>query len=263
MAARVVGITHANEDSDVLKSLLLPPLNLLLLALAGVLVRRRWRRAGDTMIAAALVLLALLSMPGVAALALRTLETYPPLPPGTIAGDAQAIVLLGGDGTHFAPEYGGETVGALSLERARYAADVQRRSGLPLLVSGGMLAPERRPVGEMMRDVLVAEFAVPVRWTEPASRTTAENAKLSAALLRPLGVTKVLLVTHAWHMKRAAAAFERAGFLVMAAPTRATPAPDWGAQNFLPSAVALQRSAYAMHEWLGLAWYAASSAGKD
>lgn len=246
-----------------LKALLLPPLNLLLLALAGWLARRRCRRAGEAMMLAALGLLWLLSTPAVAALALRSLEFHQPLPPGPVTGEAQAIVLLGGDGAPFAAEYGGETVGPLSLERARYAADVYRRSGLPILVSGGALAPAAKPVGESMRDVLAKEFRVPVRWMEAASRTTAENAALSAAMLRPAGVSKVLLVTHAWHMPRAAAAFERAGFAVTAAPTRATAAPEWRLENFLPAASALQRSYYAMHEWLGLAWYWALSAGKD
>jgi uncharacterized SAM-binding protein YcdF (DUF218 family) len=263
MAGRVVASAPANEDGDVLKFLLLPPLNLLLLALAGMVVRRRQRRVGDIMIAAAVGLLLLLSTPLVSALALRTLETYPPLPPGPIAGDAQAIVLLGGDATPVLAEYGDETVGPMSLERVRYAADVQRRSGLPVLVSGGVLAAAKRPVGELMRDVLAKEFRVPVRWTETASRTTAENASLSAAILRREGVTKVLLVTHAWHMPRAVAAFERAGLVVLAAPTRATSAPEWRVRNFLPSADALQRSNYALHEWLGRAWYAARSAGKE
>jgi len=132
-----------------------------------------------------------------------------------------------------------------------------------VLASGGALTPSIKPVGELMRDALAVEFRVPVRWTEAASRTTAENASLSAAILRPAGVTRVLLVTHAWHMPRAVAAFERAGFAVIAAPTRATSAPEWRVENFLPSAGALQRSNYALHEWLGLAWYAVRSAGKD
>ena len=263
MARRVVASASANEDHDVLKSLLLPPLNLLLLALAGLLVRRRRRRLGDAMIAAAVGLLLLLSTPLVSALALRTLETYPPLPPGLIAVDAQAIVLLGGDATPASAEYGDETVGPMSLERLRYAADVHRRSGLPILVSGGALGAAKRPVGELMRDVLAKEFRVPVRWTESASRTTAENASLSAAILRQEGVTKVLLVTHAWHMKRSVAAFERAGLKVVAAPTRATQAPEWRVDNFLPSAGGMLRSYHAMHEWLGLAWYAMRSAGKE
>jgi uncharacterized SAM-binding protein YcdF (DUF218 family) len=247
----------------VLKALLLPPLNLLLLALAGTVVRRYRRRAGEAMIVAAVALLALFCMPAVSALALRSLEIYPPLPPGPVAGDAQAIVLLGGDAAPFAPEYGEESVGALSLERLRYAAEVHRRSGLPILVSGGVIAPATRPVGEAMRDVLAREFRVPVRWTENASRTTAENAAFSAAILRQEGVVRVLLVTHAWHMRRSVAAFERAGLKVIAAPTRSTSAPQWRLENFLPSASGLLRSYHAMHEWLGLAWYALRAAGKD
>jgi uncharacterized SAM-binding protein YcdF (DUF218 family) len=49
---------------------------------------------------------------------------------------------------------------------------------------------------------------------EVVSRNTHENAVLAAALLRPLGYKRVLLVTDSIHMRRAEACFRSAGFEV-------------------------------------------------
>jgi uncharacterized SAM-binding protein YcdF (DUF218 family) len=46
---------------------------------------------------------------------------------------------------------------------------------------------------------------------EPAARTTAENARLSAALLGPLGARSVWIVTQPFHGRRAARLFRAAG----------------------------------------------------
>ena len=47
---------------------------------------------------------------------------------------------------------------------------------------------------------------------------TADEAKLVAKFARERGWDEVILVTHPWHMKRAAAAFEKAGLHVICAP---------------------------------------------
>lgn len=49
--------------------------------------------------------------------------------------------------------------------------------------------------------------------------TAGENARFSAAILAPLGVTRILLVTDAFHMPRARRAFAIAGLDPIAAPT--------------------------------------------
>ena len=50
---------------------------------------------------------------------------------------AKAVVILGGGVRRNAPEYGGDTLATLTLERVRYGARVARLTGLPVLVSGG------------------------------------------------------------------------------------------------------------------------------
>jgi uncharacterized SAM-binding protein YcdF (DUF218 family) len=106
-----------------------------------------------------------------------------------------------------------------------------------------------------MQRILVNEFGVPVRWVEDRSIDTHENATLSAEMLKRDGVSSVLLVTHAWHMRRAMLAFQSAGLAPVAAPTRfIRPSKPIG-RDFVPDASALRASYYALHEWGGLLWY--------
>ena len=65
-----------------------------------------------------------------------------------------------------------------------------------------------------MKAALEKDFQVPVRWVEEASNNTRENAYQSFAMLKKNGITHIMLVTHAWHMPRAAREFEQAGFKV-------------------------------------------------
>ena len=119
-----------------------------------------------------------------------------------------------------APEYGVDIVGATTLERVRYGAFLHHRTGKPVLVSGGQVQMRTTPIGIQMYETLTKEFNVPVRWTESRSMTTHENAAYSSELLKRDGVSRVLLVTHAWHMRRAMAAFRAEGLEPIAAPTR-------------------------------------------
>ena len=104
--------------------------------------------------------------------------------------------------------------------------------------------------------LLAADFGVRVRWVESASDNTAENARRSAELLLPAGVRRIALVTHAWHMPRAVAVFAAAGFTVVPAPTAYVSARPATPLDFLPRATAMQQAATALHEWVGIAWYA-------
>ncbi|HAK93275.1 MAG TPA: YdcF family protein, partial [Massilia timonae] len=98
--------------------------------------------------------------------------------------------------------------------RLRYAAHLHRRTGLPILVSGGAPGPGAMSLADAMAAALREDFGVPVRWVEGRSRNTAENAMFSAALLRPEKVGRVLLVTDAMHMERARTVFQRGGLQV-------------------------------------------------
>jgi uncharacterized SAM-binding protein YcdF (DUF218 family) len=233
-----------------LSALVLPPFGIVLLALLGLGLMRRQHRRGQYFIVLALSILTALSLPVVADALMHSLEIYPPISTEALAR-AQVIVILGGDDYPRAPEYGGDTVGRQTLERLRYGVTLQRKSGLPILVTGG--APYgATPGAETMKMVIEEAFKGNVKWVENASNDTAENARYSARILYAAGITRVALVSHASHLPRAVALFERQGLEVIPAPTGfATSAPSLWAQ-ILPSAAAFEDSCLALHEWLGL-----------
>jgi uncharacterized SAM-binding protein YcdF (DUF218 family) len=233
----------------VLTALILPPTGPVLLAVAGLWLGR-WRpRLGHVMIILALAALVTLSMPWVANQLLCSLQNTPPPIPEELA-DAKAIVVLGGGNYAAAPEYGADTVNARTLERLRYAAKLARQTGLPVAVAGG--APNGgMPEGEAMREALATDFGIATRWVESSSNETGENAAFLAPMLKQAGVTRIVLVTHAWHMRRARLAFEKQGLTVVPGPTRFA-TEEFGSLRWLPTATALRNSQIALHEWLGL-----------
>ena len=233
---------------EFVKSFLLPPAGPLLLALAGLVVGRRNAVLGLRIALLGVALLWLLAMPAVSGLLVWTLDRSPPLDLDKIDG-AQAVVVLSGGTRLYAPEYGGATVGATTLQRVRYAARVARLTGLPILASGGPVrgAP---PEALLMRDVLTHEFHLPVRWLETHSRTTHENAVNSAAILKRDGVSRVILVGHSFDFPRSRKEFEAAGMHVLPAPIEMPAVVPTAVDDYLPSAKGMLQSYYACYEIL-------------
>lgn len=237
--------------NTVFSALVLPPASLALAALLALLLLRG--RAGRGLALLALAALVLLSLPVVSMALLASLA----VPPDAQAGPPpQAIVVLGGDVDRLA-DPPGANLGSISLERVRAGAALHRSTGLPVLVSGGVVDDLPLTVGALMAESMTTDFGVPVRWTEAASPTTWENAEYSASMLSAAGVSRVLLVTHAWHMRRSLLAFRRVGIDAVPAPVRPDPWPNVRASEFLPRTSAWVNSFFAMHEWVGLAYYAA------
>jgi uncharacterized SAM-binding protein YcdF (DUF218 family) len=237
-------------------ALLLPPVSLILLCVLGMLLRRRWPRFGMTVLLGTLIITLLLSTRLGALLFITPLEKMNPPLSTAQAQQAQAIVVLGGGRIADAPEYDGQDIpSSTELQRLHYAARLQRQTGLPVLVTGGR--PDGSPESEaaIMARTLRNDFSVPVKWLEEESDNTAENAQFSARLLRESGVQKVLLVTDAMHMERSRRIFAMSGLDVVPAPTIFFHPAHWSLDDFLPKTIWLQRSSYAMHEWIGLVWY--------
>jgi uncharacterized SAM-binding protein YcdF (DUF218 family) len=235
----------------ILRTLILPPAGPLLAILAGLWLRRtragvRARRAGTALIALGVGALWLLSTPVVADLIERWAQRVPALslasPP-----DAQAIVILGGGSERWrAPEYDNQPVAAGALlERLNYGAYLARRTHLPVAITGTLTE------AVAMRATLARDYGVTVRWFEASSRDTFENAALTARLLKPDGITRIVLVTDATHEWRAAHEFSDAGFTVVPAPMGLGFIPPPSAVRYLPTIAALNRSTEALYELLG------------
>jgi uncharacterized SAM-binding protein YcdF (DUF218 family) len=234
-------------------SLLIPPVSLLIITLLGLVLQKWNRRAGQAVAWLGGLSLLVLALPAVSKLLLVALEQDLPLTPKP-DDPPKAIVILGGD----VRRTNGETMhaGLLSLDRVRAGAELARKTGLPVLITGGKLRPSDVPVGTLMADSLRQDFGVPVQWVEHESRDTWENAHLSAPILRENGIRSIYLVTDAWHMRRALLAFAGTGIVVTAAPTHFERWPPDFVQDFVPQTAAWQLSFYAFHEWVGCAWYA-------
>jgi uncharacterized SAM-binding protein YcdF (DUF218 family) len=237
--------------TNLVSAFLLPPLNLLSVAAIGLYLWHKRPRAARILISVSIAGIWLLSTPFVSDSLLHSIEGEPADLSKT---SADAIVVLSG-GQHFnAAEYGGNTVSKETLERVRYAAMLYRRTGKPVLVSGG----DPQGIGAeapLMKQVLEQEYYVPVRWVEDSSDNTLENARHSHELLARDGMTRIYLVTQAWHMPRAVQVFERAGFEVVPAATAFTTRHRTDLLSFIPNAAALLGSYCYMHEIVGMLWY--------
>ncbi|MCB1679664.1 MAG: YdcF family protein [Halioglobus sp.] len=237
--------------------LLYPLSQALLLCLAGLLLLLL-RRERAAFVAGLLGVgwLYLCSTALVADLLMAQLErAYPPRALA-LTPSADAIVLLGGGvrgATH------GDALADLNpqADRLVYATALYQAGRAPVILATGGNRPGARPEAEMTRDILrvmgVPDAAILL---ETRSRDTHDNAVYSAALLRARDMRRVLLVTSAFHMRRAQALFEAQGLEVIPAPTdyqrlAVPPAvPPW-----LPGVENLARSTHALHELLGYRVY--------
>lgn len=240
-------------------SIILPPTGLIVLGVLGIGLSLVWKKTGLWLAAISLTGLLLCSLPVVSATLINSLQIDDSIIANELKpkiAEADAVVLLAGGRRVMAKEYGDDTLSLFSLERTRYAAWIVKRTGLPLVVSGGRLNNEARSEADLMREVLQKEFIVIVDHLEEQSRTTYENAKFTAKFLKQNDLRKIALVTHAWHMPRAKAAFEYFDIQVIPAPTAFYGLHlDYRVDDFLPSARALRFSGIAFHEIFGQWWY--------
>ena len=240
----------------VLGNFVVPPGGIIVLGVLGLMLIPFARRFAAFLLLITVISLYALSTGFVAGALERSLYEHPPLSADAGLPAAGAIVVLGAGSYRDPPEYAApDTVGPLTLERLRYAASLHRRSGLPLLVAGGTTLPGTPAEAKAMELSLNDDFGIGVRFVEDRSRNTTENAVLSAALLAPAGISRIVLVTHAIHMSRALRSFEEQGLDVVPAPTVFSGVAPVSAASWLPTASALARSALALHEHVGLLWY--------
>ncbi|HWU86280.1 MAG TPA: YdcF family protein, partial [Kofleriaceae bacterium] len=133
-----------------------------------------------------------------------------------------AIVVLG------APLGPGDTLTPVLDERVAAAAALWRAGGGRIVVASGGVTGRggpprehrgthgrcgthgRRAESEVMAEALRARGVADVL-VEDGSRTTAENARLTAALLAPLGARSAWIVTQPFHGRRAVRLFRAAG----------------------------------------------------
>ena len=245
------------ELKPILTALVLPPAGPLLLALLGLLLMgRRWL-GGAVVSLLGIGMLWFLSCNAVGVGLAHTL--LPQVEPLNVRSaemaNVQAIVILGGGVHAQAPEYGQPQPSAPTLERVRYGAFLARQTKKPLAFAGGVgwaaAGTDTAPEADVARQVLHDDYALELRWSDSRSRDTAENATRMAEAMGGDKIRRIALVTQAWHMPRARAAFEKAGFQVTPAPTGFAAPRERELLEWLPSVHGLRLSRQVLREWLG------------
>lgn len=204
-----------------------------------------------------LCLFYLLSLPVTSHFLFTTLETSSALTAEQLKNtSADIIVVLAGGIKAYKKEYQGADISGFTIPRLRYAAYLQKRTGLPLIVTGGIEKAETTEA-DLMHKVLREEYQLDTRiYIENQSQNTFENAVNVKQLLQELHYQHILLVSSAFHMPRALAVFEEAEIKVTPAPTDYYyNRMDYQFGDFLPNSLALRHTYLALHELIGAFWY--------
>ena len=236
------------------------PLGLsLILLLVGLIGRRRWP------VCMALVLLWVSSLGLVSQALWHWLEAPWQRRAATAAPRADAIVVLSG-GRHPAP---GVARVSEWQDPDRFLAglDLYRAGKAPrLLFTGGAspFLPGQAPEGQRyLQEALQLGIPAVAMASTPSVVNTAEEAiairRLLVAPLPPLSAAspRILLVTSAFHMRRAQRLFERQGLRVLPFPVDFQARGRWAGPlwrdplQWLPSAGALDDSSRALRELIG------------
>jgi uncharacterized SAM-binding protein YcdF (DUF218 family) len=123
------------------------------------------------------------------------------------------------------------------------AAEWQKRTGLPLIVSG------RNTDYYLKRLNQLGARAI---WVEGHSTDTEQNAAYVSCIALRYNIEPVFLITDSAHMRRAIGWFRHYG--IQATPVSSGPPfPGQSTHRWLPSEIGLKRTIAAIHEWLGLA----------
>lgn len=203
--------------------LLVMPVFVILFQLLSFIPRRLGRRPLRLLVcASALVYLTVLFPPTIR-LAETVLVKQIPQDSGKVA---DAVVVLGR----------GES---LSPSRVEVAAKLWEEKRAPIIFTSGIWDAPRMVQQLHSRGIPDQDLS-----GEGCSRTTYENAKFTADVLKPQGIKRILLVTDAPHMLRSQLTFQNFGFTVIPVASSGSPNLSQGA-----------RAKMVMYEYAGLVSY--------
>jgi uncharacterized SAM-binding protein YcdF (DUF218 family) len=181
--------------------------------------------------------------------------------PENVQGDV--IVVFGAGAYRGVPSATGPgACNADSMIRLVSAATLHRLTRLPLIVSGGRAFPGDEAESLLMKRALIGLGVNPsIIITEEASRDTEGNAAACARICAQRGFTRPVLVTSAYHMRRAVLLCGKHNLQVTPYPTgfRSAGNRSYGLRDYLPSN-RMEWISYAIKEYLALAFYSLQSA---
>jgi len=237
------------------------PSNLLIaIGLLGlVLLLTRFTRLARWLVVTSLALLAFAGWSPLGNVLLLPLEQrFPPW--DTSRGPPDGIVVLGGAISPDVSAARGVVALDEAAERITVTAELARRyPNARIVFAGGgnaVIFEEGAEAGFAVRELEALGVARDRVTAEEQSRNTIENAVFSRLIANPRPGERWLLVTSAYHMPRAMAAFRAAGFPVEAFPVDwRTRGPIDAVRPFPSLSDGLRRTDAAVHEWIGLLGY--------
>ena len=173
--------------------------------------------------------------------------------------DGDVIIMLGGGVYSKSPDMSG--IGAPSgdtMERLVTALRLNRRTGLPILLTGGSVfagtASSARIAARFLKDMGVAPEKLII---EEKSRDTYENALYSARICRQKNFENPIVLTSAVHLRRSLLCFKAVGLQVTPYPSAMTTSSNQSFHwtDYLPNYHMIATTSAALHEWIGLLYY--------
>lgn len=184
-------------------------------------------------------------------------EEFPPVSMETLT-KADAIVVLGGMINPISKYEKSELLSSADRLTDAVILFKKKKADMILFTGGsGILMQQDRKESDFAKEILV-QLGVPESkiLLESESRNTAENAFYTAKILKEKNMEKIILVTSAFHMKRASMVFEKQRIKVTPFPCDYRSLRDeWNWDTIVPSAGALETSTLAIKEWIGLIAY--------
>ncbi len=238
----------------------LQPFNWLLLGMVIAVWKSRGRMRG--LIGGLLLGLILLGSPWLSNAAYRAWEICD-RPKVVKTNDYDAVIVLGG-GTVYSTDLAGNDLHLNNSDRLYQGMRLWQKGAAPriLLTGGGDPLSEADLGRRVLLTMGIPDSAILV---EPSSRTTWENASLTAALVQKhpdlFPRKRLLVVTSALHLRRAVWCFERCGLSATAYPCdvsgSGTPPAEWLDKILwnLPSAGVFCSWDALIHEWIGILSY--------
>ncbi|MFZ2904812.1 MAG: YdcF family protein [Cyclobacteriaceae bacterium] len=146
-------------------------------------------------------------------------------------------------------------------DRVVHAVELYKRGIIKkIMISGGsgrLITIERREANEILKAMLVMGVPEQAMAVENKSRNTHESAVELKQLLKGDGSEAVLLITSAFHLRRSAACFRKAGFTVDTFSTDFYSHPRYFTPDvlFIPKPEAMMIWQKLLKEWTGMIAY--------
>ena len=195
------------------------PLNALcLLGLLGLLVRLRWKKAGQRIMSAALIAILLFGFLPIGPLLLYTLERQYPTP-STLPLKIDGIIVLGGAFEAYMTAATGQIAANGQIGRVLCFIDIAKQHPEAKLVysggAGDIMNPQAMESEDARKFFALAGLGGRKIFYEEKSRNTYENAYYTKKMMQPKAGENWVLATSAYHMPRSVGIFTKLDWSVI------------------------------------------------